>query len=152
MQEIQKNEIYERIREKAFFFVTYQRRTEAQVRRNFEPLFEKNGVSKDLYEDLIEELKEKGYIDDKEYVEKRFMSYMSFKTVSIKELKHKLMQRGISKEVIQEYIDENQEKIAEYDVKAAKFVYDKKIKERTDEEVKRYLIRKGFPEDVVNKI
>lgn len=152
MQEIQKNEIYERIREKAFFFVTYQRRTEAQVRRNFEPLFEKNGVSKDLYEDLIEELKEKGYIDDKEYVEKRFMSYMSFKTVSIKELKHKLMQRGISKEIIQEYIDENQEKIAEYDVKAAKFVYDKKIKERTDEEVKRYLIRKGFPEDVVNKI
>ena len=62
------------------------------------------------------------------------------------------MQRGISKEIIQEYIDENQEKIAEYDVKAAKFVYDKKIKERTDEEVKRYLIRKGFPEDVVNKI
>ncbi len=63
MQEIQKNEIYERIREKAFFFCNIsKRRTEAQVRRNFEPLFEKNGVSKDLYEDLIEEVKKKKVI------------------------------------------------------------------------------------------
>lgn len=152
MQELLGNEIYEKIREKVFFYVTYQKRTEAEVRRTFLPVFEKHNISKELCDDLIEELKEKGYIDDKEFIKRKFGSYMNFKISSIKEIEYKILQKGVSKNLINDYLAENKEKIYEHEYSAAKKLYEKKIADKSDEEVKRYLRRKGFLEDIINQL
>lgn len=152
MQEILESEIYEKIREKVFFYVTYQKRTEAEVRRTFSPIFDKYNISKEICDDLLEELKLKGYIDDKDFVKRKFGSYMNFKVSSIKEIEYKILQKGISKELINDYVEENKEKLYEHEFTAAKRLYEKKIAEKSDEEVKKYLRRKGFLEDVINKL
>lgn len=152
MQEILESEIYEKIREKVFFYVTYQKRTEAEIRRTFSPIFKKYDIPKEICDDLIEELKEKGYIDDKDFVKRTFGSYMNFKVSSIKEIEYKILQKGVSKDLINDYIEENKEKLYEHEFVAAKRLYEKKNAGKSDEEVKKYLRRKGFLEDVIDKL
>ena len=152
MQEIVGNEIYEKIREKVFFYVTYQKRTEAEVRRTFLPIFEKYNISEELCNNLIEELKEKGYIDDKEFVKRKFIPSMNLKMLSIKEIEYKMLQKGVAKDIVSDYIKENEEKLYEYELNAAKKLYEKKIIEKSDEEVKRYLKRKGFLEEIISQL
>lgn len=152
MQELSGNEIYEKIREKVFFYVTYQKRTEFEVRRVFLPVFEKYNISKEICDELIEELKEKGYLDDKEFVKRKFGVYMKFKVLSIKEIEYKILQKGISRSLINDYLEENKEKLIEHEYIVCKKLYDKKIVDKSDDEVKRYLRRKGFMEDAVNSL
>lgn len=152
MQEMLDNEIYEKIREKVFFFVTYQRRTEAEVRRAFSPLFEKYNISKEISDDLIEELKEKGYIDDREFIKRKFGAHINFKMSSVKEIEYKILKKGISKDLVNEFLEENKERLYEHEVNAAKRLYEKKITEKSDAEVKQFLRRKGFLEDVINQL
>lgn len=154
MKEISGNkvEIYEKIREKVFFYVTYQKRTEEEVRRKFLPIFNKYGIPAEKCEELLEELNEKGYIDDKDFVKRKFMSCMNFKISSIKEIKYKMMQKGIPANIIDEYIEENSEKIYQYEVAAVKKTYDKKSENKSDDEIFMYLRRKGFSEDAIKAL
>ena len=99
MQEILNSEIYEKIREKVFFYVTYQKRTESEVRRAVAKLFQKYNISDDVFEDLIEELKEKGHIDDKDFVRRRFNASVNSRLSSVKEIEYKILQKGIPKKI-----------------------------------------------------
>ena len=145
-------EIYEKIREKVFYYVMYQKRTEAEVRRKFLPIFKKYNISEETCTDLLEELKEKGYIDDKEFVRRKFGACMNFKVSSAKEIKYSMIQKGISSELIDEYMEENHDKIYQHEIVAAKRIYDKKYETKTDEEIKMYLRKKGFSEDAINEL
>ena len=149
MQEILNSEIYEKIREKVFFYVTYQKRTESEVRRAVAKLFQKYNISDDVFEDLIEELKEKGHIDDKDFVRRRFNASVNSRLSSVKEIEYKILQKGIPKNIIDDYISENREKLDEHEIITAKKLYNKKITDKSDEEVRNYLRRKGFREDVI---
>ncbi len=147
------NPIYEKLREKVFFYVTYQRRTASEVKRTFLPAFKKYNIPEEILEDLVEELKEKGHIDDKDFVKKKFKAYVSFNNLlSVKEITNKMLQKGVSKDLIDEYIEQNRGQLYEHEVKAAKKLYEKKIAEKSDEEVKRYLLRKGYNEDIVDSL
>ena len=152
MREFTENETYEKLREKVFFYVTFQKRTEAELRRNFLPLFKKYNISKDMYYDLVEELKEKGYVDDSEFIRKKFDSYIRFKICSVKEIEFKLLQKGVSKESIDFYKEENKELLYQHELTSAKILYEKKIAEKSDEDVRLYLRRKGYPEEIVKQI
>lgn len=155
MKEFTEQEIYEKLREKVFFYVTYQKRTEAEIRHNFLPLFKKYNISKNAYIDLIEELKEKGHIDDKEFVRKKFKGYLGFKLASVKEIEHKILKKGISRDLIDEYIEQNREMLDKYETESAKKVYEKKKAykiDSTDEEIKEYLRRKGYREEIINHL
>lgn len=152
MKEVAENEVYEKLREKVFFYVTYQKRTEAELRRNFLPLFKKYNVSKDLYYDLVEELKEKGHIDDAEFIRKKFDSYIRFKSCSVKEIEYKLLQKGVSKEAIDSYKEENRELLYQHELTSARLLYEKKIVDKSDEEARLFLRRKGYLEDVVKQV
>ena len=154
MREISGNEIeiYEKIREKVFYYVMYQKRTEAEVKRKFSPIFKKYNISEETCTDLLEELKEKGYIDDKEFVRRKFGACMNFKVSSAKEIKYSMIQKGIPTDLIDQYMEENHDKIYQHEIVAAKRIYDKKCETKSDEEIKMYLRKKGFSEDAINEL
>lgn len=102
-------------------YIVYKKRTESEIRKKFCHAIEEN-----MLEDIIEYLKEAGYINDKEYLGKLVNEYINLKTMSIREMKNKIYEKGIYADIIEEYIDENREMLEEYELKSAKKLAEKK--------------------------
>ena len=94
---------------KVMSYILYKKRTEYEVRKKFCHLIEEN-----MLEDIIEYVKEAGYINDSEYVKKLFTEYMNLKSMSIREIKNKVYAKGIYTDYIEDYISENREELEEY--------------------------------------
>ena len=131
----QKDEIKTRILK----FLAYKKRTEQEVRNKF-----KQEVNEDILEEIIEYLKEAKYIDDKEYIRKTINNFMALKNLSIREIEYKLYSKGIKKEDIEDYIYENKEELNQYEMKSARNIANKKITSLELEEIKQYLMKKGY--------
>ena len=58
-------------------YILYKKRTESEVRKKFCHTIDEN-----ILEDIIEYVKEAGYINDKEYIKKLVSEYMNLKTMS----------------------------------------------------------------------
>lgn len=106
-------------------YILYKKRTESEVRKKFCHTIEEN-----MLEDIIEYIKEAGYINDKEYLEKLVSEYMNLKAMSVRELKNKIYEKGIYADIIEEYIAENREKLEEYELNSAKRLAEKKKRSR----------------------
>ena len=76
-------------------YIFYKKRTENEVRLKFNKV-----INQELLDDAIEELKENGYIDDNKYIVRAINEFMALKNLSIKEIKYKLMTKGINKNLI----------------------------------------------------
>ena len=85
-------------------YIVYKKRTESEVRKKFCHTIEEN-----MLEDIIEYLKEAGYINDKEYLQKIVNEYMNLKAMSVREIKNKVYEKGIYADIIEDYIYENRE-------------------------------------------
>lgn len=129
---------------KVMKYVLYKRRTEKEIRTKFENLIEEN-----LLDDIIEYLKEAKYIDDLEYIEKAINNIKQLKNISIKEIKYKLLAKGIKKDDIEDYCYENKEDLEVYELQSAKNIIFKKSKDYDEDELKMYLLKKGFKADIV---
>ena len=126
---------------KVFKYITYKKRTEQEVRKKF-----KGQIEEQMLEEIIEYLKEAKYLDDYEFIEKQVREYMNLKTLSIKEIKYKLLSKVLDKKLIEKYIDNNYEELKEYEQKCAEKIKIKKS-ELSEEEIKQYLYRKGYKID-----
>ena len=102
-------------------YILYKKRTESEVRKKF-----CHTIEEDMLEDIIEYVKEAGYINDKEYLQKLVNEYMNLKTMSIREIKNKVYKKGIFADTIEDYIYENKEKLEEYELRSAKKLAEKK--------------------------
>lgn len=122
-------------------YIMYKKRTEYEVRTKF-----KNQVDEDMLDDIIEYLKEAKYINDYEFIEKQVNEYMLLKTMSIKEIKYKLYGKGLDKKLIEKYIDENYERLQEYENKCIEKIKTKKSQTMDEQEIQKYLYRKGYKE------
>lgn len=129
---------------KVMKYVLYKRRTEKEIRTKFESSIEEN-----LLDDIIEYLKEAKYIDDLEYIEKAINNIKQLKNLSIKEIKYKLLAKGIKKDDIEDYCYENKEDLEVYELQSAKNIIFKKSKDYDEDELKMYLLKKGFKADIV---
>ena len=96
-----------------------------------------------MLEEIIDYLKEANYLNDYDFIERQVNEYMNLKTLSIKEIKYKLMTKGLDRKLIEEYIDKNYDSLNEYEKKCIEKIKQKK-KELTEEEIKQYLYRKGY--------
>ena len=83
-------------------YLLYKKRTEFEIRRKFS-----NSVEENLLEDVIQELKENGYISDENYIERAVNEYMAINTLSLKEIKYKLLSKGLNSNIIEQYVDKN---------------------------------------------
>ncbi len=127
-------------------YILYKKRTEREVRQRFS-----NQIEENMLEDIIEYLKEAGYINDKEFIEKTIYSFKALKNLSVKEIQHKLQSKGISSNDIEDYLYENKEELEQYEIKSAENIFYKKRGTMEQEEIKQYLIKKGYQIDNIKQ-
>ncbi len=127
-------------------YILYKKRTEQEIRRKFS-----NTMDENILEDIIEYLKEAKYINDKEFIEKTINNFITLKNLSIKEIQYKLIAKGLSKNDIEYYISENKEELEQYETKSAENIFNKKSISMEQEEIKQYLLKKGYKLENINK-
>ena len=141
-------EEFDKQKTKILKYILYKKRSEQEIRNKFSKELEG-----DLLEDIIDYLKEAKYINDKEYIEKTINNFMMLKNLSIREIQYKLLAKGINKTDLEDYIYENREELEEYETKSASNIIYKKSSSMEIEEIKQYLIKKGYkPENVKRAI
>ena len=135
----------DKLKTKVLKYVLYKKRTENEVRDKF------SDEDEDKIEDIIEILKENNYINDKEYIEKNIKEFKALKNLSIKEINYKLIQKKVNQNILNDYIYENREELLEFEIKSAKNILVKKIKNNEEiEDIKRYLYNKGYMSESIN--
>ena len=128
-------EEFDKEKTKVLRYILYKKRTENEVRTKFQ-----NTVEENLLDDIIDYLKEAGYINDRDYIERTINNFISLKNLSIREIKYKLLAKGLSKTYIEDYIYENKDEL-EY----------KKSTVMEHEEIKQFLLKKGYKIENINK-
>lgn len=132
-------EEFDKEKTKVLKYVLYQKRSEYEIRNKFSKTIEEN-----LLDDIIEYLKEAKYIDDNLYIEKSINNFIALKNLSIKEITYKLLSKGLNKNDIEDYIYKNKEELEQYEIKSASNIIYKKSTTMDEEEIKNYLIKKGY--------
>ena len=105
----------DRAKTRVLRYILYKRRTENEVRTKF-----KNDIEEELLEDVIEYLKEAKYLDDQDYIYKAVNNFKILKKMSITELRFKLLNKGLDKNLIEDYIYYNKDDLLEYEINSAK--------------------------------
>ena len=121
----------------------YKKRTEHEVREKFKD--EEN----DILEDVIDNLKELGYIDDNDYIKRSVNEFLNLKNMSIKELTYKLASKGIHRNDIENYIYANNEELKDYEKRSALNIYNKKKNNMEYDDIINYLYRKGYSQESI---
>ena len=127
-------------------YILYQKRCEQEVRKKFA-----NKIEENMLEDIIEYLKEAGYINDKEYIESKITNFKAIKNMSIKEITYKLLAKGVDKRQLDDYISSNIEELNSYEMKSAYNIIQKKINSQEVQEIKNFLYKKGYKADNINE-
>ena len=139
-------EEFDKEKTKVLKYIIYKKRSEQEIRNKFAKTIDEN-----MLEDIIEYLKEANYINDKEIIEKTINNFKILKNLSIKEMKYKLMAKGLNKEDIEDYFYENKEELEEYETKSASNIIYKKSDSMDQDEIKQYLLKKGYKRDSINR-
>ena len=138
-------EEFDKEKTKVLKYILYKKRSEYEIRNKFSKSIEEN-----LLDDIIEYLKEAKYIDDGQYIEKTINNFMILKNLSIKEIQYKLISKGLNKNLIEDYIYNENEELNNYEKKSAKNIIYKKSNTMELEDIKVYLIKKGYKIENIN--
>ncbi len=139
-------EEFDQQKTKVLKYILFKKRTEQEVRNKFAKT-----MPEDLLNDIIDYLKEAKYINDVEYIEKTINNYKALKNLSIRELKYKLMAKGLDKDDIENYMYDNREELEEYEKKSAANILYKKQGSAEPEEIIQYLMKKGYKTENIRK-
>ena len=146
LDEIEKLKEFDKMKSKVLKYALYKKRTEQEIRQKFAKELEEN-----MLDDIIEVLKENSYIDDFNYIERAVNEYINLKNLSIKEIKYKLYSKGIKNSLIDEYISQNIYQLNEYEKNSAYKIVCKKQNNMEEEQLKVYLLKKGYKEENINQ-
>ena len=135
-------EEFDKEKSRVLKYILYKKRSENEIRTKFSKTIDEN-----MLEDIIEYLKEAGYINDKDFIERTVNNFIILKKLSIKEIKYKLMAKGLEKNCIEDYIYENREELEEYEKKSASNIIYKKQGTMEKEELINYLLKKGYKKE-----
>ena len=139
MQDWDYLEEYEKQKAKVMNYIMYKKRTEFEVRQKFSRI-----INEEMLEEIIEYVKDAGYLSDKAYIERAVNEYMALKNISIYEIINKLYSKGISKDEIEDYIAEHRDELTEYEERAKESIIAKKSSTMDERELNNYLYKKGF--------
>ncbi|HQA48435.1 MAG TPA: regulatory protein RecX [Bacillota bacterium] len=133
----------------ALRFITKRLKTEAEVRKRLN-----TRCPDQVTDQVIERLKDDGYLDDALYVDCYIRDRMKFNPMGRHRIKMELEQKGIKKELIEnssEYLAIDEKKVIEG-------LLETKLKgcDVKDEKQKRrlmgYLVRRGFSFEAINRV
>lgn len=139
-------EEFDKAKTKIMNYIMYKKRTEYEVKNKFSKTLEEN-----LLHDIIEYVKEAGYLSDTMYIERAIAEYKALNNLSRKEISYKLYSKGISKNLIEDYFSEHQEELYDYELQSARNIVDKKSASMETEDIKNYLRRKGYRENSIKE-
>ena len=138
---------FDNIKTKMLKYIMYKKRTEKEVRQKFS-----SSVDEILLDDVIENLKELGYINDLRYVERAVNEFVAINTLSIREIEYKLYSKGISSNIIEQYINNNLETLEEYEQHCAQKIYYKKQASMENDEIVNFLRKKGYSSEAIRNL
>ena len=140
-------EEFDKAKTKVMNYIMYKKRTEYEVRNKFNKILEEN-----LLNDIIEYVKQAGYLSDTEYIRKAILEFKALNNLSRKEIRYKLYSKGIENNLIEDYFSENKDELYEYELKSAKNIFIKKQNTMNIEEIENYLRKKGYREDIIKEV
>lgn len=143
-ENIEELEQIDKVKSRVLKFIMYKKRTETEIRNKFRNTFDEN-----IFEQVIEELKELGYIDDNNYIERAVNEYINLKNMSMKELKYKLLSKGIKSDIIDDYFSNNYDTLIEFEEKSAENIFIKKFSLMEIQDIKLFLRKKGYMEESI---
>lgn len=129
---------FEEAKEKAVKFLVLQLRTEQEVINKLKKL----QVDEDIIYEVTTYLKKIKYIDDGAYVDAYLRQSVSIPKYSLYEIRMKLIQKGISKSLVSEKLEEFDGKT--YESKLVDKLMKGKLKNMEPIKQKAYLYRRGF--------
>lgn len=132
-------EEYDREKSKVLKYVLYKKRSKQEVKNKFY-----NTIEDEMLNEIIQELEENGYIDDSNYIERAVNEFVALNNLSLKEVKYKLMAKGISSDLIEEYISKNHEEMENYEIKSARNLIVKKQNQMDEDSIIQFLLKKGY--------
>ena len=132
-------EEYDKEKSKVLKYVLYKKRTKQEIKNKFS-----GSIESEMLNDIIDELEEIGYVNDNEYIKKSINEFIKLNNLSLKEVRYKLMAKGISNDLIDDYMQENSEDMENYEIESAKKMILKKQNQMEEDELIKYLIKKGY--------
>lgn len=129
---------FEVAKEKAVKFIGISKKTAFEVHSKLKKL----NVSESTIKEVIDYLTNLGYIDDVDYVKAFVRQCQKMQKYSIYEIKQKLLIKGISKELVQEYVDKLYS--SGYEKEVVNKLLRVKLNNYEVEKQKNYLYRRGF--------
>ncbi len=142
-QEFKNLEEFDKLKTKVLKYILYKKRTEKEIRQKFA---ENAGI---LLDNVIEYLHEENYINDEIYLEKSINEIKNLKNLSLKEIKYKLLTKGVSSDLIDDYIYCHKEEMLEYELNSAKSILLKKSKLMEKVDIINFLRKKGYMEETI---
>lgn len=139
-------EEFDNLKTKVVKYIVYKNRTEKEIQRKFQ------NEDTELLSNVIDYLKEINYINDNTYIEKLVHEYIKLNLLSQKELRYKLYSKGLESDLVEDYFNSNQEKLEEYETQSAKKLYLKKQNSMELEEIKIYLMKKGYTKETIQEV
>ena len=139
-------EEFDNAKTKVLKYILFKKRTEKEVRQKFSSSLDEN-----LLDDVIENLKENGYLNDQNYIERPVKEFLAIKTMSIKEMKTKLYTKGLESDMIETYFMEHEEELEQYEINCAKKIILKKQNQMEQEDINAFLYRKGYKKESIKQ-
>lgn len=137
----------------ALSLLSFRARSEKEIR---DRMLQK-GYESSVIEKTIRYLKEQRYVNDREFTEAFIKDKTELSHYGRNRIKTELFKKGISKELVDELIEENIQSDMEY--KTVKELAESKIKsyqkDKKDAQYRKlsgYLLRKGYSYDVVSRV
>ncbi len=137
-------EEFDKLKTKVLKYILYKKRTESEIKQKF------SSENIPELEEVIEYLKEAGYINDEEYIERSIQEFINLKNLSVKEVGYKLLSKGIKKADLENYVSNHKEKLIEYELNSAKNIIIKKQSKMEENEIRDILRKKGYVEEIIN--
>ena len=133
---------FEEAKEKAVKYLVLSLRTEEEVKNKLRKL----NVEEDIICEVTEYLKGIGYIDDSKYIDAYLRQCVSIPKYSVYEIKMKLIQKGINKNLLFEKLSEFNK--SAYEKKIVEKLLNGKLKGMEPLKQKAYLYRRGFNSNI----
>lgn len=129
---------FEQAKEKAVKYLVLTLRTENEVRNKLKKI----NVEEDIIEEVIEYLKGINYINDSNYIDSYIRQCIKIPKYSKYEIKMKLLQKGINKNLLEEKLGKCD--LKEYERNIVEKLKNGKLKNMEPLKQKAYLYRRGF--------
>lgn len=144
-EKLEELEEFDKLKTKVLKYVLYKKRTEKEIRQKFA---ENAG---NLLDNVIEYLREENYINDENYIERSINEIKNLKNLSLKEIKYKLLSKGVSSDLIDDYMYNHKEEMLEYEINSAKIIILKKSNVMEKEDILNNLRKKGYLEESIKQ-